>query len=295
MSGYQPIAQTGYGPLNHGGSYKGDGTLPFNRWLSGGWTTVIWLVVLLIVIVIILWIICGGKDEEYIGPRPLIPGTRLSEVIDRDTMALLGIKNPQSVRSVHPYEPDEEEDNTYSSASEGNYSSEEEDLTSDEDEYLVVDRSDYSIRSVRVKKTGIDRRTPRFEELDLGTRSQRLRDQESLGERACRQFLERYYDEKFPRRRPDFIRNPVTGRNLELDCYNPELRIACEYNGKQHYVYPNYFHRTKQQFIAQVRRDQYKYESCVREGVYLITVPYTVPLRSVPRYIRERLPQISHE
>ena len=31
--------------------------------------------------------------------------------------------------------------------------------------------------------------------------------------------------------------NSVTGKPLEFDCFNKELLIACEYNGRQHYEY----------------------------------------------------------
>ena len=38
-----------------------------------------------------------------------------------------------------------------------------------------------------------------------------------------------------------------TGKSLELDCYNVEYGVALEYNGIQHYKFPNpfqeyYFH-----------------------------------------------------
>jgi len=35
--------------------------------------------------------------------------------------------------------------------------------------------------------------------------------------------------------RPDWLKNPKTGRNLEIDIYFPKHKIAVEYNGKQHY------------------------------------------------------------
>lgn len=72
------------------------------------------------------------------------------------------------------------------------------------------------------------------------------------------------------------IINPETGHRLELDCYDPTTRIAVEYDGVQHYKYPNGFHRTVVEFEAQRRRDRYKDQAARREGIHLVRVPYWV-------------------
>lgn len=108
---------------------------------------------------------------------------------------------------------------------------------------------------------------------------------ESKGERICRATLENIYGVPFPNIRPDFLINPETGARLELDCYNKDLGIAVEYNGEQHYKFPNRFSKTKKDFINQVRRDMLKAELCDRNKIYLITVPYNVPHDMIPGYI----------
>lgn len=112
---------------------------------------------------------------------------------------------------------------------------------------------------------------------------------ESRGEKLCRSILESYYSKPFPTCRPDFLMNPETGKNLELDCYNEELGIALEYNGIQHYVFPNKFHKTQEEFDAQRSRDKYKKEQCERSGIYLISVPYEVPHGRIPSFIEYNL------
>ena len=97
---------------------------------------------------------------------------------------------------------------------------------------------------------------------------------ESRGEAICRQALEKIYNRKFPSSRPDFLQNPETGYNLELDGYNEELQIGFEYNGIQHYIFPNWIHRSYEDFEKQIRRDQYKINACDRSSVYVITNPY---------------------
>jgi hypothetical protein len=132
--------------------------------------------------------------------------------------------------------------------------------------------------------------TPRFQDLDLGTFKERRSRSESRGERICRAFLEQYYGKPFKSTRPDFLQNPLTGRNLELDGYNPEMAMAFEYNGIQHYQYPNVFHKSEEEFEQQLRRDNFKREACDLSGIYLINIPYTVPHTQIPDYIKARLP-----
>ena len=62
---------------------------------------------------------------------------------------------------------------------------------------------------------------------------------ETQGEFLSRQALTEIYQKDFTSCRPDFLQSPKTGSNLELDGYNEELGIAFEYNGRQHYEYPN--------------------------------------------------------
>lgn len=108
-------------------------------------------------------------------------------------------------------------------------------------------------------------------------------------EEACREILEKYYGVAFPRTRTvPWLTNPETGRKLELDGYNAELGIAFEYNGLQHYSYPNHFHKTEDEFYAQKRRDIFKHEKCDANNVYLITIPYHV--KNLRDFIHENLP-----
>jgi hypothetical protein len=110
-------------------------------------------------------------------------------------------------------------------------------------------------------------------------------------EAECRHILSEIYGKKFISARPNWLKNPETGSLLELDCYNEELKIAAEYNGIQHYVYPNNHHKTYDEFVSQLRRDQFKLKRCDQMGVYLITIPYTVPKDQIKNYIIHYLPE----
>jgi hypothetical protein len=113
----------------------------------------------------------------------------------------------------------------------------------------------------------------------------------SKGERLCCKTMERIYGAPFPSVWPTWLVNPETGEKLELDCYNEELKIAVEYNGEQHYKWPNFTNQSYDQFINQVRRDTFKMNVCDKNGIYLITVPYNVPHDKIPTYIMSYLPE----
>jgi hypothetical protein len=110
---------------------------------------------------------------------------------------------------------------------------------------------------------------------------------ESKGEGECRKVIERVFNKSFPSIRPDFLSNPVTGGNfnLELDCYNSGLRLAIEYNGRQHYYYIPFFHKNKEAFLNQKYRDDMKRRICKDNGITLIEVPYTVKIKDIESYL----------
>ena len=76
--------------------------------------------------------------------------------------------------------------------------------------------------------------------------------------------------------RPNFLKNPETGRNLELDMYDQITKIAIEYNGQQHYKYLPKFHKDENEFYKQVKRDELKMKLCQENGINLISIPYTI-------------------
>lgn len=61
---------------------------------------------------------------------------------------------------------------------------------------------------------------------------------------------------------------------LEFDGFNEEHKIAIEYQGYQHYIFPNYFHTSKEEFYSQQNRDLLKREYCKLNGIYLIEIPF---------------------
>jgi hypothetical protein len=80
--------------------------------------------------------------------------------------------------------------------------------------------------------------------------------------------------------RPDFLKNPETNRCLEIDAYHPGLKIGIEYNGIQHYKFPNHIHfdtpEGKKAFRDGLARDLLKKDLCKKHGITLIDIPYWI-------------------
>lgn len=118
----------------------------------------------------------------------------------------------------------------------------------------------------------------------------------SKGEEMCKSFVEFYFQKPFTKTRPDFLKNPVTGENLELDLYNPELKLAIEYNGSQHYHYNSFMHKnSRDKFQNQQYRDLIKKDLCAKANITLVVVPYTIPHDQIGTFLLEEFKNIGLE
>lgn len=112
-------------------------------------------------------------------------------------------------------------------------------------------------------------------------------------ENRCKVIFEKIFNKKFPSIRPDFLKNPITGLNLELDGYCEELKLAFEYQGAQHSKYIPHFHRTgPQEFMYQVKKDEYKAKLCKLRGIDLIHIPHYIHYDKLEEYILRTLKKI---
>lgn len=114
---------------------------------------------------------------------------------------------------------------------------------------------------------------------------------ESKGEIEARRVLSSIFNRPFGKQRPNFLNNTVTGGNfnLELDCYDEKMKLAVEYNGRQHYDYVPYFHKNKEAFYNQKYRDELKRRMCRDVGITLIEIPYTVKNQDIEKYLVREL------
>jgi hypothetical protein len=118
---------------------------------------------------------------------------------------------------------------------------------------------------------------------------------DSKFEQCVRRNLREIFNKPFNKARPDFLRNPVTVNfNLELDCFEPQMRLAVEAQGIQHYKYTPYFHKSKEAFQNQQYRDELKRRMCKDNGITLIEVPYTVKDDKMRVYLLEKLRAVGY-
>lgn len=115
---------------------------------------------------------------------------------------------------------------------------------------------------------------------------------EKKHENECRRILESIFRDSFSSVRPDFLKNPKTGRNLELDMYNDRLKLALEYQGIQHRKHTPYFHKSYSDFLESVERDKYKHQRCRELGIDLLIVPDHIPFQDLEDYIVDGLKKL---
>lgn len=92
-----------------------------------------------------------------------------------------------------------------------------------------------------------------------------------INERMCRAFFEKIFNKEFPKENK---LNWLKKKKLHLDGYNNELKLAFEYQGKQHYLQISLYHSKKKDFKAYKERDEYKRIMCLKHGIRLIEVGY---------------------
>jgi hypothetical protein len=93
----------------------------------------------------------------------------------------------------------------------------------------------------------------------------------SYSERICRAYFEHLFQAEFPKLRPEWLRNPKTGRKLELDGYCEKLKLAFEHQGTFHFNVV--WHNTVSKLENNNQRDADKRKISKAFGITLIEIP----------------------
>ena len=106
----------------------------------------------------------------------------------------------------------------------------------------------------------------------------------------CQEIMKEVFNKEFIKYRHYLLRNNKNNYPLELDCYNEEIKINIEYDGKQHFEFYPAFHKTKQDFINQQQNDAIKDQWCLDNNILQIRVSYKYDTKEqVEAYIKEQL------
>lgn len=74
-----------------------------------------------------------------------------------------------------------------------------------------------------------------------------------------------------------------------IDFYLPKHNIFIEYNGRQHYEYTPYFHKSEVDFELQKFRDVTVRNYCKNKGITLIEIPYTMTNEEVYDLLKKEI------
>jgi len=78
----------------------------------------------------------------------------------------------------------------------------------------------------------------------------------------------------FPNQKIILEHNIAQTGGLFLDIYLPQLSVAFEYDGEQHFAYSKHFHGSQEAFRAAKKRDLTKTLRCQELGISLVRVRF---------------------
>jgi len=146
------------------------------------------------------------------------------------------------------------------------------------------------IRTIKVYKIKCNqnhefyKESGRFKDLTCTVCSKKV----NIGQERTRKIFETIFKVSFNATQPDWLKNPKTNRNLELDGYNEELNIAFEFQGRQHTSSDTQF---REDYEMQIERDKLKRQLCQKKGIKLIEI-HQPPSYKAIKFVDDVLKQI---
>ena len=95
-----------------------------------------------------------------------------------------------------------------------------------------------------------------------------------VNQERCRVILEILFQKKFKICCPKFLYDKTTKKTLELDMYNEELKLACEYQGVQHYEIMPWDKGNDSRLKRQIEKDLFKIKKCKENNIILLVISY---------------------
>ena len=96
------------------------------------------------------------------------------------------------------------------------------------------------------------------------------------------------FDTSFDKHRPDWLKN-TDGYQLELDGYDQDLKIAFEYQGKQHFEISHW--DTQESFLRRQANDKIKYLLTKQRGIFVLYPTFELTTKDqMMEFIKTNLP-----
>ena len=112
-------------------------------------------------------------------------------------------------------------------------------------------------------------------------------------ETYVRERMEKITGVKFPTVYPAWLR--YKGKQLELDGYNADYKLAFETQGPQHTRFSSKDDPRYIKYLNRIENDEAKIRICENNNVGLIIIDYKVPKHLIGSYIRSRIYDISEQ
>ncbi len=103
-------------------------------------------------------------------------------------------------------------------------------------------------------------------------------------EEICRWYFEKIFKQKFHKIKLSKLITYYNGQ-MHLDGFaivkiaENQINLAFEFNGIQHDEFPNFFHKTFQDFLERGKYDQEKKDLCENNGIMLIIFPQKIDMK----------------
>lgn len=117
----------------------------------------------------------------------------------------------------------------------------------------------------------------------------------NISEEKCRQCIEFIFKQEFPNVW-GIIKKTKTNRNMQLDGYNENLKIAFEYQGEQHYHWENCMANTEEKkkklFQKIITNDIEKLNICRNQNIQLIPIKYFEQYKEDKQYLEHVISEL---
>jgi len=117
---------------------------------------------------------------------------------------------------------------------------------------------------------------------------------QSFSEKYFRFVIEKLFNYSFKTIYPKWLRNKK-GYRLQIDGYNKELKLGFEYQGRQHFIYVEFFHRTKENFEYIKSNDCIKKKILKNRNIFMLYPTYLLKKENYKSYVLSKIKNTKFE